>query len=58
MRRRMSAKPCASEEEQRLVPIYKGKRIGDDSLVLCFQGVSAALYTMAKTRLKTIRVCA
>jgi len=53
MKRRMSKLERANEEEHRESPFYKGKRIGNDSLVLCFKGLFQFLYTMTKTRFKT-----
>ena len=51
--RRMRELCGLNEETQRTRPFYKGKRIGKDSLVLCFKGFFTGPYTMAKTRLKT-----
>lgn len=54
MRRRMSAQLYANEEEHRKSPFYKGKRIGNRGLVLCFKGFFRCPYTMAKTMFKTM----
>ena len=56
MRRRMRVTASPNEEEHRASPFYKGKRIGNDPLVLCFTGVFPIPYTMTKTRFKTMEL--